>query len=148
MKPLFNTLICAFAVVGAFVVQYTSGQPPDIEWYRTYGGNNSDEAYSVQQTTDGGYIFAGYTKSFGADSNDVYLVKTESDGDLQWYRRYGGSDYDVAYSVKETSDDGFIVVGRTYSYGINNPDIYELGVGKGQRKWIQWKFRSERLILF
>jgi hypothetical protein len=108
-------------LVSASLIQ---AQPPEIEWFRCYGGDNSDEAYCVQQTTDGGYVFAGYTKSFNADSNDVYLVKTDSLGNVEWYRLYGGADYDVAYSVQQTLDGGYIVAGLTCSFGSGNSDIY------------------------
>jgi len=87
-------------------------QGPDTLWTRTYGGTNDDQAYSVQQTFDGGYIIAGYTKSFGAGNADVYLVKTDSIGDTLWTRTYGDTLFDAAYSVQQTSDSGFIVAGR------------------------------------
>jgi subtilisin family serine protease len=81
---------------------------------RTYGGNSADLAYSVQQTTDGGYIVAGWTQSFGADYYDIYLVKTEANGDKLWTRRYGyptGSELDVCYCIRQTSDGGYILFG-------------------------------------
>jgi len=86
-------------------------QGPDTLWTRTYGGANDDQAYSVQQTFDGGYIIAGYTKSYGAGDADVYLVKTDSIGDTLWTKTYGGAYFDAAYSVQQTSDSGFIVAG-------------------------------------
>jgi hypothetical protein len=99
-------------------------QPPEIEWSRTYGGVDSDLANSVCATSDGGYVFAGYTKSFTADSNDAYLVKIDSLGNHYWSRLYGGTDYDDAQSVQQTSDGGYILSGRTKSFGAGSNDMY------------------------
>jgi len=83
----------------------------DTIWTRTYGGGNSDAGYSVQQTLDGGYIIAGFTESFGAGYLDVYLIKTDASGDTIWTRTYGGDLADRGYSVRETSDGGYIIAG-------------------------------------
>jgi uncharacterized delta-60 repeat protein len=96
----------------------------DTLWTRTYGGINYDRAYSVQQTTDGGYIVAGYTWSFGAGGYDFYLVKTNSQGDTLWTRTYGGRDWDNAYSVQQNADGGYIVAGHTLSFGAGIRDFY------------------------
>jgi hypothetical protein len=98
----------------------------DTVWTRKLGGAGGDGAYSVQQTTDGGYILAGATSSFGADSVDVYLVKTDTSGVALWTRVYGGPGYEEGYSVQQTSDGGYIVVGLTTSFGAGNNDIYLL----------------------
>jgi hypothetical protein len=96
----------------------------DALWTRTYGGSDWDEAYSVQQTSDGGYIVAGLTESFGAGLSDVYLLKIDSSGDTLWTRTYGGSDYEVGYSVQQTSDGGYIIAGLTESFGAGLSDVY------------------------
>jgi len=95
----------------------------NIQWTKTYGGTGEDLAYSVQQTSDGGYIVAGYTGSFGAGSSDFFLIKTDANGNLQWAKTYGGISHDEAYSVQQTSDGGYIVAGRTWSFGAGNWDI-------------------------
>jgi hypothetical protein len=91
----------------------------DTLWTRTYGGTDDDYGYSVQQTLDGGYIIAGTTDSYGAGFRNVYLIKTNSQGDTLWTRTYGGTGYDMGYSVQQTSDGGYIVAGVTGSFGIN-----------------------------
>jgi ribosomal protein S11 len=84
---------------------------------KTYGGTGWDEASSVRQTSDGEYIVAGLTNSFGAGSDDIFLIKTDAYGNIIWAKTYGGTDNDVASSVQQTSDGGYIVAGRTYSFG-------------------------------
>jgi len=91
-------------------------------WERTYGGAGNDYGYSVQQTTDSGYIVAGTTKSFG-DGTQVYLIRTDASGDTLWTRTYGGAGYDSGYSVQQTLDGGYVVAGTTTSFG-NGSEVY------------------------
>jgi len=100
----------------------------DSLWTRTYGGTDSDKAFYVQQTTDGGYIVTGVTRSFGAGSDDAYLVKTDANGDILWTRTYGGTEWDYAYSVQQTSDGGYILAGDTDSFGAGVCDVYLIRV--------------------
>jgi hypothetical protein len=93
----------------------------NIEWNKTYGGGSDDYAFSVVETSDGGYALAGYTGSFGAGDLDFWLLKTDSDGVMQWNRTYGGKNTDTAYSVIETSDGGYALAGHTYSFGAGAP---------------------------
>jgi len=95
----------------------------DTLWTRTYGGTGNDEGYSVQQTSDGGYIVAGYTASYGNGGSDVYLIKTNASGDTLWTRTYGGASSDYGFSVRQTTDGGYIVAGWTFSFG-NGAQVY------------------------
>jgi hypothetical protein len=88
----------------------------DTLWTRTYGGPGYDEGWSVQQTTDGGYIVAGETRSFG-DSDQVYLIKTNASGDTLWARTFGGADVDYGFCTQQTLDGGYIIAGSTTSFG-------------------------------
>jgi hypothetical protein len=94
------------------------------QWQNTFGGSELDGAYSVQQTLDGGYIIAGKTDSFGAGWDDVYLVKTDPNGDSQWQKTVGGSNREVVYSVQQTADGGYVITGYTYSYSTSGNDVY------------------------
>jgi len=96
----------------------------NIIWAKTYGGTNNDSASSVQQTSDGGYILAGYTTSFGAGLSDVFLIKTDANGNVQWAKTYGGTNNDWAYSVQQTSEGGYIVAGTTRSFGVGSYNIF------------------------
>ena len=98
-----------------------SGQ---IRWIKTYGGSDLDYGYSVQQTLDGGYIIAGVTGSFGAGEADVYLIKTDAYGNVEWTKTYGGSDDDWGRSVQQTSDGGYIIAGGTESFGAGGYYVY------------------------
>jgi TolB-like protein len=95
----------------------------NIIWAKTYGGTGGDWAFSVQQTSDGGYIVAGETNSFGTGSDDIILIKTDANGNIVWAKTYGGTGYDWVFSVQQTSDGGYIVTGSTYSFGAGYNDI-------------------------
>ncbi len=96
----------------------------DATWTRTFGGTNTDVGYSVAQTTDGGYIITGYTFSFGAGHQDVYLIRTDASGDTAWTRTFGRADMDHGYSVTQTTDGGFAVAGWSTSFGGGSEDVY------------------------
>jgi hypothetical protein len=96
----------------------------NIQWAKTYGGTNGDYAFSVQQTSDGGYIVAGVTASFGAGIDDIFLIKTDANGNVQWAKTYGGTTNDYAFSVQQTSDGGYIVAGSTVSFGAGSFDFF------------------------
>jgi hypothetical protein len=102
----------------------TLAQAPDTMWTKTFGGSETDVGYSVQQTSDGGYIITGYTDSFGAGNYDVWLIKTDENGDTLWTKTFGGSDDDWGYSVQQTSDGGYIITGGTDSFGSVGVDIW------------------------
>ena len=82
-------------------------------WNKTYGGTESDYAYSVVQTSDGGYAIAGGTSTFGAGGNDVWLIKTDASGNAMWNQTYGGTEHDNGYLVVQTSDGGYAITGDT-----------------------------------
>ena len=94
------------------------------QWMKTFGGTGRDYCYSVQQTFSGGYILAGYTLSYGAGGDDVWVVKTDSMGTKVWDETFGGTSSDVGYSVKQTTDGGYIIVGHTLSYGAGVHDVW------------------------
>ena len=79
------------------------------KWAKTYGGTDDERASSIQQTADGGYIVAGESLSFGAGGHDVWILKLDGGGDIQWQKTYGGTESDEAYSIQQTNDGGYIV---------------------------------------
>ncbi len=98
----------------------------NVLWSKTYGGVADDMARDVLPTSDGGFIIAGQTESFGAGGLDAWALKLDSNGNIMWEKTYGGTANDVAKSIKETSDGGIILAGRSESYGAGNSDAWVL----------------------
>lgn len=80
------------------------------------GGVKTEQGWSVQQTTDGGYIVGGFTNSFGAGLEDIYVIKTNSQGDTLWTRTFGGTGSDRGFCVQQTFDGGYIIAGDSNMY--------------------------------
>ncbi|MFC1854942.1 hypothetical protein ACFL2A_00175 [Thermodesulfobacteriota bacterium] len=91
---------------------------------KTFGGEDYDEGNEILQSSDGGYILLGTTKSFGAGDADMYLVKTDKNGKEKWSKTYGGKDYDEGNSIIQTSDGGYLILGTTKSFGAGMSDMY------------------------
>jgi len=96
----------------------------ELLWSRTYGGTELDEGHSVRQTGDGGYIICGTTNSSGAGYADLYLVKTDANGNVQWTRTYGGAGGESGSAVRVTAQGGYIAVGSTGSFGEGYSSLY------------------------
>lgn len=96
----------------------------DTMWTKTYGGIENDEAFSIQQTSDNGFIFSGFTSSFNDIAGDVYLIKLDAAGNTAWTKTYGGSGMEWGISVKQTFDGGYIVAGQTPAFGSGGWDVY------------------------
>ena len=95
-----------------------------IVWDRTYGENGLDDAYSLIQTTDGGYAIAGNSAPEGSVNYDVWLIKLDNKGNKIWDRTYGGSDLDCAYSLIQTTNGGYAIAGSTSSEGTGKRDAW------------------------
>ena len=95
-----------------------------VEWTRTVGGSYDDAGRSIVRTADGGYVIAGYTASFGSGSYNVYVLKLNAAGTLQWTRTVGGANDDRGYAIANTPDGGYVIAGSTMSFGAGNADVY------------------------
>lgn len=117
-------LLCTLTLLCTFSIAQT-GAPP-VQWDQTYGGSKVDKLYSVQQTTNGGYILCGSSespadgnKSTGAKGgNDYWVIKLDAAGNKEWEKTLGGNDNDYGYAVQQTSDGGYIVGGHSAG-GVN-----------------------------
>lgn len=114
----------AFGGMGRDVLLVKTDGSGSVQWTKTYGWAQADEASSVIQTADGGYAIGGNAYSFGAGGSDAWLIKTDSNGNMQWNKTYGGSGGDCAWSVVQTLDGGYALAGWTDSFGAGNIDFY------------------------
>jgi predicted secreted protein len=122
--PIISLLSCA------------SKPAPIVQWSQTFGGESVDQGRSVQQTTDGGYIVCGITESYGAGGQDIWLIKTDAEGNKLWDRTFGGGKKDIGMSVQQTTDGGYIVCGSTDSYGTGGEDIWLIKTdADGNKLW-------------
>jgi hypothetical protein len=105
-------------------------------WTKYYGGSNYENTRSLKQCTDGGFILIGQTMSFGAGGSDIYLVRTNSSGDMQWYKTYGGALEDDGNWVLANSDGTFTLTAETTTYGSGNFDVQAMKVtSDGSQIW-------------
>ena len=106
------------------------------EWSKIFGGSENDEGHFVQQTSDDGFIITGYTESFGNSIRDVWLIKTDSNGNEEWNKIFGGTENDEGHFVQQTSDDGFIITGYTESFGNSGRDVLLIKTDShGNEEW-------------
>ncbi len=122
----------------------------DIEWKKTYGGNDSDDAIGVVATEDSGYIISGFTYSDDGDvpnnrgSRDIWAFKVDRYGKIIWSKTYGGTEMDQAYTMHKTKDGGVVIAGRTRSgfggmnYNNGEWDYFVLKIdSKGEQEWLR-----------
>ena len=141
-KISFNALLLLLGV------QYATAQAPAIEWQQILGGTGNDIAYSVQQTTDGGYIVAGESGSNDGDVtghhgnggyggfSDYWVAKLNSLGIIEWEKSLGGTNSDIAYSIQQTTDGGYIVAGSSSSIDGDVTNSHLPYGGFGPEGWV------------
>src|SRR6185436_11597842 len=89
----------------------------NVLWFKTYGGIGTEEGMAVTHTSDNGYVITGATETFSLNGlYDVYMIKTDSFGDLIWSKTYGGDKIDATYAIVESPDGGYVVTGFTDSW--------------------------------
>jgi hypothetical protein len=106
-------------------------------WVKSFGGTGSDKGYSVQQTTDGGYIITGTADAYNTGTYSLWLIKTDSSGNQSWARVFGAAGWNYAgYSVQQTSDGGYIVAGQENSFGAGGYDVWLIKTDStGNQTW-------------
>ena len=144
-RSLIQTSDGGYAIAG-FTSSFGAGQADvylvkldangNLQWTKTIGGPESEGGYSLIQTSDGGYAIAGYTASFGAGQLDVYVVKLDANGNLQWTNTIGGPKGEEGHSLIQTSDGGYAIAGKTNSFGAGDYDVYVVKLdANGNLQW-------------
>ncbi|MBI4244899.1 MAG: hypothetical protein HY606_12485 [Planctomycetes bacterium] len=95
-----------------------------VDWEKRYGTAGDDRAESISQTSDGGYIVAGYTDPDLDSKYEFWILKLKGDGTLDWQKTYGGSENDLPREVRQTTEGGYIVIGYTGSFGAGSLDMW------------------------
>ena len=135
-QSLCKTSDGGYAIAGWSTVDYGGTYSPDgviyktdsnlnLQWTKYYGTIYNEDIFDIQSTYDNGFILAGYSKRPGR-GEDVYIVRTDSIGDTLWTKTLGGAYDERAYSVVQTPDSGFAIVGYTYSFGAGGSDAFFL----------------------
>lgn len=107
-----------------------------ILWQKVYGGGLNEGFYAIAATADSGYILAGYNATSAIGSHDLWVVKTDSAGTIKWQRVFGGTRMDVAESVRQTADGGYVVAGWTASFGAGGYDAWCIALNSnGKLVW-------------
>ncbi len=105
-------------------------------WSKTFGGSSWDVGMAVDGNSNDGYVICGFTHSFGAGEEDVYLIRTDPDGNELWSKTFGGERFELGNSVSLTSDGGWLIGATTGTYGRGNTDFYLIKTDtKGRDVW-------------
>ena len=108
----------------------------NYEWDSIFGGPSTDAGYSVKETLDGGFIITGYVTSYGEGGYDIWLIKTDSTGNEEWSRTFGGEDAEYGMCVNLATDGGYIITGFTASLGAGGTDLWLVKVdASGNEEW-------------
>jgi len=98
----------------------------DIEWQRAYGGTREERTCSVQQTSDGGYVVGGKTRSFGEGQEDIWILKLSSSGSMEWQRTFGARTEDTIHSIQQTTDGSYVAACSISSFSYGGKDFLVL----------------------
>lgn len=128
----------SFYAVMSSVYVIKTDESGNLQWQKTYGGNWAEEGADILQTTDGGYIVAGQTESFGAGEDEIYVIKIDQFGIVEWEKAFGGGGNDWAEAIVPSGDGGYVMAGWTGSMGAGGYDAMLLKInGSGNSVW--WK---------
>lgn len=124
-----STFSSEYETGGFWVISLSSSG--SIEWNKAYGGAETDAALAIEKTRNGGYIAAGVRDGGFGRSSDIFVLKLDQSGEAGWGKSYGGGDFDIALSVRQTVDGGYVITGQTLSFGAGSLDYWVLKVDEG-----------------
>ena len=116
---------------------------PILQWQKNFGGTGGDSAYSVKQTTDGGYIVVGQSSSIDGDITgnhggiDYWVAKLDATGNILWQKSFGGTGTDIAKCIQQTTDGGYVIAGISNSI---NGDVTDHGQSYSITPLLLWKY--------
>jgi len=125
-----------FGVAVKDIYVFKTDSVGNLEWAKTFGGSGEERGESVYQNADGTYVIGGFTYSFPGPEAKFYLLKLNSNGNLLWSKIYGGSGYDRCYSVQQTADSGYVLMGSSTGFGAGSYDYYLVKTDSlGNEEW-------------
>lgn len=137
-SSITNTATYSFTETETATNTPTSTPTEFIIWEKIYGGNFYDAGFCVKKTNDGNFIIAGTSTNGLTTPFDGFLMKIDNNGELIWQKNYGGNNYEEIYSVVETDDNGFILCGKTNSFGAGGYDAYIVKTDfSGEQEWVR-----------
>jgi hypothetical protein len=108
----------------------------ETQWQKTYENSCVDANFTIRQTEEGGYILASVSLTFGAGYTDIWIVKLDPNGAIEWQKTYGGAGFDLAHAIEQTQDGGYVVAGWTESFGAGDTDAWVLKLdANGAIEW-------------
>jgi hypothetical protein len=118
----------------AFLAKYTLAG--DVVWIKSYGGPGGQDGWRLTESPDGGYVVAGNTIENANGPIDIFIFKTDADGNLVWSYNYGGAGEEYTLGVCRATDGGYIVCGSSTSFGAGDEDAYLLKIDEnGTQQW-------------
>lgn len=128
-----NFLFTIALTISALII---NAQSPGVKWEKSFGGSEDDEAKSIVQTKDGGFVIVGKTESKGAGKSDVWLIKLNAAGEIDWDKTFGGAKDDEGFSIINTKEGGFAFAGFTESVGKGSSDFLVVNLDfTGKELW-------------
>lgn len=115
----------------------------DCVWNRNYGGADVEWGYSLVENAQGQLLLCGYTNSQGHGGYDILIIKLDEDGNVIWQKTYGGTDWDFGYKIIAHPTEGYLICGKTYSYGNGGSDGYLLHINEDGNVINEWTFGGE-----
>jgi len=135
-KTISATSMIRAALILLILVLPALGDAPDQDWEKAFGGTGDERGLALLETKDSGLIIVGTTSSKGAGNSDLWLIKTDSEGEMMWDKTFGGAAADEGWAILEVADGGYLVAGVTESEGSGGKDLWLIKTDSdGDEKW-------------